>query len=198
MDIIPHKHCSKCGADKPLTEYHQDKHKASGYVSACKLCRNAHRKAIYDASDYDRTRRVASYWRQPDRERAASQAYRSRHREAVRATGRAWYHANRARAKQTHRLWVVQNRHKRRSTARLYFARKRGNGGSFSAAEWEQLKLHCNYACLCCGRKEPEITLTADHVVPVSKGGSSYIDNIQPLCVACNSGKCDRTIDYRT
>jgi len=37
----------------------------------------------------------------------------------------------------------------------------------------------------------------ADHVLPVSKGGTSYISNIQPLCQPCNSGKKDKHIDYR-
>jgi 5-methylcytosine-specific restriction endonuclease McrA len=39
---------------------------------------------------------------------------------------------------------------------------------------------------LCCGEAKP---LTVDHVVPVSKGGSNDISNIQPLCLECN----DRT-----
>ena len=48
---------------------------------------------------------------------------------------------------------------------------------------------------LCCGRGDVE--LTADHIVPISKGGSSDISNIQPLCSACNSAKRDRVVDYR-
>jgi 5-methylcytosine-specific restriction endonuclease McrA len=40
--------------------------------------------------------------------------------------------------------------------------------------------------------------LTADHIVPVELGGSSYISNIQPLCQTCNSSKGIRIIDYRT
>ena len=37
--------------------------------------------------------------------------------------------------------------------------------------------------------------LTVDHVVPISKGGSNDISNIQPLCCNCNSKKNAKQID---
>jgi len=47
-----------------------------------------------------------------------------------------------------------------------------GQDNSFTAQEWAELKRRYNYTCLRCGRREPEIKLTADHVVPISKGGA--------------------------
>jgi len=68
-------------------------------------------------------------------------------------------------------------------------------GGSFTPQEWKVLcRRHCN-KCLCCKRHRK---LTADHVIPVSRGGTSSIGNIQPLCGPCNSSKGTKTIDYRT
>lgn len=64
-------------------------------------------------------------------------------------------------------------------------------------AEWEQLLIECNYTCLDCGRSEPEISLTKDHVWPIELGGSHDISNLQPLCKECNNKKNQRTIDYR-
>jgi len=79
------------------------------------------------------------------------------------------------------------------------FAKRRARiakgGGSFTAQEWESLCAQFNNHCVCCGRDD--IALTADHVVPLALGGSSYITNIQPLCISCNSRKNDKTIDYR-
>ena len=58
------------------------------------------------------------------------------------------------------------------------------------------LTLFSNYGnrCLRCRRKR---SLTPDHVIPFSKGGTNYISNIQPLCFPCNMKKGRRTTDYR-
>jgi 5-methylcytosine-specific restriction endonuclease McrA len=95
------------------------------------------------------------------------------------------------------RKWNRANPDKVRAKRHRRRARERNNGGSFNAEEWAALKAQYNYTCLRCGKREPEITLTPDHVIPVSKGGSSDISNIQPLCGSCNSSKGDKTTDYR-
>jgi 5-methylcytosine-specific restriction endonuclease McrA len=76
-------------------------------------------------------------------------------------------------------------------------ARKFGAFGNITVAEWQELKKKYNYTCLRCGRREPEITLTQDHIQPLSCGGSNTIDNIQPLCKSCNSSKGKKNTDYR-
>lgn len=73
-------------------------------------------------------------------------------------------------------------------------ARIAGGGGSFTAAEWTSLCEQYGNKCLCCGEAKK---LTADHVIPIVKGGTSNIDNIQPLCGSCNSRKGTSEIDFR-
>jgi CRISPR/Cas system Type II protein with McrA/HNH and RuvC-like nuclease domain len=47
-----------------------------------------------------------------------------------------------------------------------------------------------NYECCYCGSKR---NLTIDHVIPKSRGGSNYWDNLVTSCGRCNSNKDNMT-----
>jgi hypothetical protein len=50
-----------------------------------------------------------------------------------------------------------------------------------------------NYVCRYCG--DSPARMCADHVVPLSRGGSNDEDNLVACCLPCNSSKCDRLLD---
>ena len=66
------------------------------------------------------------------------------------------------------------------------YARKKNAEGSHTLKEWEDLKKRYKNICAIC---KLEKKLTKDHIIPLSKGGSDLIENIQPLCRNCNSRK---------
>jgi len=82
-----------------------------------------------------------------------------------------------------------RDKNKKKHYDRIREYKQRGAIGSHTFKEWEQLKKILNYKCQLCGKKEPDIVLTKDHIIPICKGGGNDINNIQPLCGKCNSKK---------
>lgn len=62
-------------------------------------------------------------------------------------------------------------------------ARRSGAPGFFS---WTACLEIYGARCAIC---ETEDNLTVDHIVPLSKGGTNWQFNIQPLCATCNNRK---------
>lgn len=76
-------------------------------------------------------------------------------------------------------------------------ARQRGDLGRVEYEQWIEILEKYGNRCLRCGKSDQEVTLTMDHIIPVSKGGRHHIDNIQPLCISCNSSKKTQILDFR-
>lgn len=53
-----------------------------------------------------------------------------------------------------------------------------------------------NYTCQMCGRSHHHdgVKLEVDHILPVSRGGSDNISNLQTLCFDCNRGKSNKIL----
>lgn len=80
---------------------------------------------------------------------------------------------------------------------RNYRAKKNNAEGSFTEKEFqEKLELY-NYKYCGCGVDLRKTIIHRDHVLPLSKGGTDYIENIQPLCEHCNCSKNTKHIDFR-
>jgi uncharacterized protein YdaU (DUF1376 family) len=80
----------------------------------------------------------------------------------------------------------------RKRAARLTEARAKGR---HTAAEWEELVRLTGSQCVKCHASGCE--LVKDHILPIYRGGSDALNNLQPLCVSCNSSKSADDTDYR-
>jgi predicted nucleic acid-binding Zn ribbon protein len=132
---------------------------------------NKEKEKEYQKNNRDNLNKIAREWQAKKRQE---------NREEYRQKQKGW----RDKYPETYRA----KQHRRRT-------RKTNAGGSYTTAEWNALLDECGHRCVWCGNDG--IKLTVDHIVPVSKGGSSNIDNIQPLCLPCNARKNDRIMDFR-
>lgn len=220
------KTCSHCKRVHPVEKFGRNKAARDGLQYWCKDCQRAgfrtwlekNRSTFNDymqkryhrltetASDgslqtyYQRHRakilaqRKESYRANRDKpvEQRTRRVYRSRYDPEK---ARQSYQRNRDRilAREKERYALDPSKAIGRAKSRLH--RMRAAEGNFTPAEWAALCEKYGNRCLCCGATG--IILTVDHVIPLSKGGTNWPSNLQPLCKSCNSRKHARTIDYR-
>jgi 5-methylcytosine-specific restriction endonuclease McrA len=224
--ICTGKRCPRCGHTKCRGAFNRSKATKDGLQSYCRQCRKEHHEENRD-SEVARSKRYYQGHREsyktydkayradhPELSKSVHKAYRARHRDnsEYQARVRANNKASRNRHPEYYQRYREANRSQYRAYNKAYRkdnhayfasreaarrARLRHSGGAYTQREWSELKARYDYTCLCCGKREPEITLSPDHVIPVSKGGANTINNIQPLCLSCNRQKNARIIDYR-
>jgi 5-methylcytosine-specific restriction endonuclease McrA len=100
---------------------------------------------------------------------------------------KAYVAANRERHNERGREWAKANRDSRNATQR----RRRALGCDTRYPALKDQPLDKAAGCVACGSHR---RLEVDHIVPVSRGGSSERANLQLLCRTCNASKGARTM----
>lgn len=157
----------------------------------------------------DRVQKAARYPAHRDAILARRRARRAERADIVRAQTRASYarHIERRRADararrprteaEKARLAAYQREHLRRNPAyyrhrqALRRARRYGNGGTHTLAEWQEKVVLLGGCCAYCGRSD--VRLYRDHKIPLVRGGTDAIENIVPACGSCNRAKYTKT-----
>jgi len=203
------KQCSQCTYTICLGNFHRFVRSKDGYRAECKICRKAESETEeFKAKRRERDKKNAEHinekkraWYHSHPEQVKIMQHKSNNSEAGRAKYKRYVQRHPERRRISENTWKKKNVERVKVYAQTRTAnrkaRKRQAGGSFTTRQWEALKAEYNHTCLCCRRREPVIKLTPDHIVPIAKGGSSDIGNIQPLCLPCNMRKKTKVIDYR-
>lgn len=177
MTLALSKKCTVCGVEKSLDNYFIDKRGKYGRYAKCKPCHNlaVRISSSKPKSKENRSKRLSS---QREHINERQRKYWKNH------PGLKKYHSDYAKAHPEIGRQAVNRRRVRKMSA----------AGYHTAEEWKVLCDNCKNTCLSCNQQKP---LTKDHIVPLSRGGTDWIDNIQPLCNSCNASKGVKIIDYR-
>ena len=70
--------------------------------------------------------------------------------------------------------------------------RKKRRGHTIGVGRRMQVFKRDSFKCRIC--KQSGVPIEVDHIIPVSKGGSDLMDNLQTLCARCNRGKSNRML----
>lgn len=152
----------------------------AGDGKPCKRCGTSEWYKNGHCKECDRIRQREKHYKNP---------------EKTREKRRRWRENNRELHRENVRRWRENNPDKVKRQRRRYRARKHNAEGNFTQKQFKNLCNQYGNRCVCCGKKK---NLEPDHVVPLARGGTNDIANIQPLCRQCNASKRAKTIDYRT
>lgn len=135
-------------------------------------------------------RRTKNYKENCERERQARKKWAAENPEKIRIAMRKQYLKNRERILANNKRWSLANPQASQAYSTNRRARKLQASGSFTKDQFIDLCEQYEQLCAYCGKKDK---LTVDHIVPLSRGGSNYIENIAPACGKCNARKYTKT-----
>lgn len=136
---------------------------------------------------------IARWWRS-EKGKAQNRVYRQRYMQKpeyaanVKALerGRVFTETDRERYRINARRWAREHPEQHAEHVNRRRALKSAAVGSHTTAEWDAIKKRQHGRCAHCSQR---LSLTRDHRIPLSRGGTDFAYNIQGLCKPCNSAK---------
>lgn len=213
------KTCPRCEDEKPASAFYKVDYTGDALYPYCQDCaterKSEHRERLRQdgpeppevkecgrceevkvASEFYRRRTSPdglSYYCKPCRKDYSGEHYEENKKRRKRQL-RRWREQNIERAREITREWQKENPVKSVASTERYRSRKVDAEGDLTTESIQVVYWLHDHTCLRCGAAED---LTVDHIVPLSKGGSNHLSNLQLLCRPCNAHKGTNTWDYR-
>lgn len=130
-----------------------------------------------------------------ERQKIWNREYYNSHKEQWRGYGGKWRREHSDNLNANAKRWREKNPDKARLFRKHRDYRERNAEGKFTLEEWNAKLEEYNYRCAYCGCELNTETITIDHVIPIVRGGTNYIDNLVPACCSCNSRKHTKTAE---
>jgi 5-methylcytosine-specific restriction endonuclease McrA len=204
--------CIACTREKKKARYHKDKEKLAIAWAQKYHGRSPEEKAEYRRKVNETKRKY--YRANTEKIKVQLQASRKRRDpEKMRATRRAWEEANREARTLYEREYVKKNREKSRAWKAAWKKRhpekaklgrrlhrrnlrRMGVVSKITMIQWNAMLEFYKHCCQICGLPANGEQLTADHIIPISKGGLHTWQNLQPAHKSCNSSKHNKLIAF--
>lgn len=171
------KFCHGCETHKPVEEFYKCKGREDGLQTRCKVCK------LKD--------NTASNARSVELSRKRQRKFREKDPAAWLAYQQKWRAANRDKVNKANKKWRDANPDKVMASVHRRRARLAAAEGIFTQYQWKKKKAEYGGCCAYCGVPGRQ---SLHHVVPLSKGGSNWIENIVPACLSCNLKIGTRTV----
>lgn len=136
---------------------------------------------------YDRARYAAN--KEQDNER--SRLYRLANHDRLRTAAHTKYAMNPEAVKRRVRAWIVAHPVEARAQSQRRRGRERSAEGTHTAADLQAQYERQRSRCYWCGQTI-DSEYHVDHIVPLSKGGSNWPENLVIACPQCNQSKGDK------
>lgn len=196
--IEQQKTCTKCSATKSLPDFNREKLGRYGRTAECKACLRI-RGAIWRANNSERiteySRRDVVINKQKRSERHA--LWRAKNPEKRKLQTYRYYYKNREAILKRNRPYVNAF-YKTRPGLRFMSKQRRRQAqasaaGMFTFQQWMAKCAYWGWRCYLCGKSLTLKTVTLDHRIPLSRGGSCWPANLAPACRRCNESKGIKT-----
>lgn len=210
------KTCKYCGKEFPeTTEYFYLWGKGRGFRPKCKECyakyraskkeeikaynkayKKEHRggilekQRIYRIKNSEKIQEYREKNKQRIKERSAQ--YRAANKEKISLYHKEYYEENRDKCREYGKFYAATHTDDTRIRKHRYNSRKCGVRFDIAVEDIENLQKKFNGCCAYCGI--PSKSLTIDHIIPMSSGGETTINNLVLACRSCNSSK--HTADF--